>query len=55
VIRHAKQKQGKNIQVLGLEDKKQITTIISSSTNGMLFTFTKCVSKDKQPFTSPHE
>jgi hypothetical protein len=55
VIKHAKQKQGKHIQVLGLEDKKQITTIISSSTNGMLFTFTKCVSRDKQPFTSPHE
>jgi hypothetical protein len=55
VIGHAKQKQGKHILVLGLKDKKQITTIISSSTYGMLLTFTKYVPKDNQPFTSPYE
>jgi hypothetical protein len=45
----------KHIQVLGIEDKKQITTIVSSSTNGTLLPLQIVFQGPTQSFTSSHE
>lgn len=45
----------KHVQVLGIENKRQITTIISSLAKNVIVTFASCVSRDNKSYIRNHE
>jgi hypothetical protein len=45
----------KHVQVLGIVDKRQIITFVSSLAERVIVTFTSCVSKDNKSYTPTHE